>query len=650
MMADDDLVEIKIRLAEARRFVTDAKGVSRHVSDIGDKTERAGRQMDAANRRSRAAAAGFRAFSTAAKIGAVALVVGLGVGLKTSISNFAEAEVVMADQAAALKSTGAAAWITGRQLQTMADIQSMRTGADDEAIASAQTLLLTFTKVRNAVGKNNDIFNQANSVVGDFSVRFKKDLSGSAILVGKALNDPIKGVSALSKVGVQFDAGQKKTIKTLVESGRTMAAQKIILKELRVQTKGAADAYGKTLRGSMDRAKVVIGNVAEWFGGKLAPSVKGAVDWVTKFGVIMSTSMGKGASPMSALTTAIGRMFGWQSKTLSVWLKIRGAMPKVWKLLQSGANTVRGFIPHIMAFGKSILDGLKPAMPFITNIIVPLFKGLAVGIIGSIVSAWKVVWPVFKLLMRVLGSIGTFAAPFRGHIEKIGFVLGFVFSGPLLKAVSGLGKLGAVLGFVGRIFSGFGRLVGGAIGMARRGLAALFPAVRGAMALVVGLLKKTGGTLVRVGAGLWEGLVRGLKGAFGSGLGFVKDMAKQFANAIIKLLNVAIPNTIPVPGAPNINLPNNPIPMLAAGGTVSGVGSWITGEAGPELNTSDGRGRVRVQPLTRSAPDDFNPLAFLGGGGRPGGDDGTMELHVYIDGTEVNARLGRTVRRAKGRK
>jgi phage-related minor tail protein len=63
----------------------------------------------------------------------------------------------------------------------------------------------------------------------DMSVALGTDASGSAIQLGKALNDPIKGVAALQKVGVSFTESQKEQIKTLVETGDTLGAQKIIL-------------------------------------------------------------------------------------------------------------------------------------------------------------------------------------------------------------------------------------------------------------------------------------------------------------------------------------------------------------------------------------------------------------------------------------
>ena len=49
-------------------------------------------------------------------------------------------------------------------------------------------------------------------------------------MVGKALNDPLKGLTALSRIGVQFTAQQQEQIKAMVEVGDVAGAQKIILR------------------------------------------------------------------------------------------------------------------------------------------------------------------------------------------------------------------------------------------------------------------------------------------------------------------------------------------------------------------------------------------------------------------------------------
>jgi hypothetical protein len=105
------------------------------------------------------------------------------------------------------------------------------------------------------------------------------DLTGSAILVGKALNDPVKGLAALNRVGVQFDESQKKQIKRMVKAGNVAGAQRVILRELEKQTRGSAVAQST----NADRMKVAWGNVEEALGRGLLPAVDQVQGGLTRF-------------------------------------------------------------------------------------------------------------------------------------------------------------------------------------------------------------------------------------------------------------------------------------------------------------------------------------------------------------------------------
>ena len=206
---------------------------------------------------------GLRKFGKmAAIVGGAAALGGLVATLKIGVDEFMQAQKVMAQTGAVLKSTGGAANVTSKRITTMSESLMKLSGIDDEAIQSGQNLLLTFTKIRNETGKGNNIFDQATLAMTNLSVAMGKDLSSSAILVGKALNDPVKGVGALSRAGVQFTASQKDTIKALVDSGNVMGAQKMILKELETQFGGSAKAAGQTLPGQLNILKETFRNVA----------------------------------------------------------------------------------------------------------------------------------------------------------------------------------------------------------------------------------------------------------------------------------------------------------------------------------------------------------------------------------------------------
>ncbi len=185
-----------------------------------------------------------------------------------SIKTAAETEVVNTRLATVLKSTGEAAGLTFDELTKMATGLQDVTTFGDEAVKETQALLLTFTKI----GK--DVFPQALETVLDMSVALGQDTKQGAIQLGKALNDPILGVTALQRVGVQFTESQKEQIEVLVKSGKTMEAQKVILAELTTQFGGQARAEAETFSGQIKQLRNDFGDLLEAIGENLLPFLK----------------------------------------------------------------------------------------------------------------------------------------------------------------------------------------------------------------------------------------------------------------------------------------------------------------------------------------------------------------------------------------
>lgn len=207
--------------------------------------------------------------------GATAAAVGVAIGsfLKGAFSEASEAQKVGAQTAAVLKSTGEAANVSADEIGDLANALSKKAGIDDEVIQSGENMLLTFKNVRNEAGKGNDIFNQTTAAALDMAAGMAAasggtvDLKSASIQLGKALNDPVKGITALTRVGVTFTEAQKEKIKSLVEEGKTLEAQKIILREVNSEFAGSAAANAT----DADKAKVAIGNFKEAVGTLLLP-------------------------------------------------------------------------------------------------------------------------------------------------------------------------------------------------------------------------------------------------------------------------------------------------------------------------------------------------------------------------------------------
>ena len=219
----------------------------------------------------KAAGSRFKArMKSAAKIAAVGLAGASVAAFKfagDSLAEAREAQKIGAQTDAVIKSTGKAAKVTARDIGNLSGRLSEMAGIDDEIIQNGANVLLTFTKIRNEAGEGNKVFDRATAAALNMSVALGSDLSSASIQVGKALNDPEKGVTALGRAGVQFTDQQKDQIKTLVDSGRQLDAQKMILRELDTQFRGSARAQAT----ESDKLTVAWGNFKEEVGTSLIP-------------------------------------------------------------------------------------------------------------------------------------------------------------------------------------------------------------------------------------------------------------------------------------------------------------------------------------------------------------------------------------------
>lgn len=194
-------------------------------------------------------------------IGGALAGIGLASAIKAIAANTIESENAIRQLEARLKSTGSAAGLSSDQLQEFAQELQRITTYGDDAILAMQGVLLTFTNIKG------DVFKDATRAVLDLSTAMGQDLQSSAVQLGKALNDPVKGINALSKIGVAFTEDQKKLIKAFAETGDRASAQRIILKELATEFGGAAEAASNTFGGALTQLQNAFGDLLEGNGG-----------------------------------------------------------------------------------------------------------------------------------------------------------------------------------------------------------------------------------------------------------------------------------------------------------------------------------------------------------------------------------------------
>lgn len=162
-----------------------------------------------------------------------------------------------------------------QRVQEMATRLSRVTCFSDDTIIQGQTMLLTFKEI------GEDTFPRATEAMLDVAEMMGTDATSAAVMLGKALNDPIQGVAALRRVGIQMTEAQEDQIKAFMEMNDVASAQAIILGEIEGQFGGIARAAGDTLAGKRIIAKNAIMDFAEGIGMKMSPGIEAAVGWLS---------------------------------------------------------------------------------------------------------------------------------------------------------------------------------------------------------------------------------------------------------------------------------------------------------------------------------------------------------------------------------
>lgn len=180
--------------------------------------------------------------------------------LGSSIGEFESAQSEARKLEAVLKATGNASGRTGAQMKSQATELQRLTGISDDAITGGQALLATFKNI------GPQAFDRATRAALDLSVVFKGDLHAATLQLGKALNDPIRGITSLRRAGVDFTAQQQAQIRELVAQNQLLQAQRIILAEVEGQVGGAAEATAtatQKMKASWSDLKEEVGGVTQ---------------------------------------------------------------------------------------------------------------------------------------------------------------------------------------------------------------------------------------------------------------------------------------------------------------------------------------------------------------------------------------------------
>lgn len=297
-----------------------------------------------------------------------------------------EQAAALAQVNAALASMGPVAGRTSEQLLAASDALELRSLANgDEILRKVTANLLTFGNISGTT------FDRAQQAALDLSARLGTDLQGSAIQVGKALNDPVKGVSALQRVGVSFTAAQKEQIEAMVAAGNAAGAQSLILGELEKQFGGAAQAAANT--DPWRKAEVALGQAGDKIGEALLPLIPPLADAV----VNVAQAFGSLSPQMQTFTlgaAAVGAALG------PVLIGVGAMVSGVGALLPALAAVGPAFTAMSTALAAVRVAALA-ALPALTPFLIPL--GAITVAVGAAYLAWRNWDKIKPIINRVVG-------------------------------------------------------------------------------------------------------------------------------------------------------------------------------------------------------------------------------------------------------
>jgi len=284
----------------------------------------------------------------------------------------------------------------GEQTQTvtnrlvdLANEQARLTGVNQNTIKESQALLLTFKDIASSADQVGGAFDRATQLTLDMAAAGFGSATDNAKQLGKALNDPIAGLTALRRSGIQFTEAQQDQIRTLVESGQVLEAQNMILEEIENQVGGTAEATAN----STDKMKVAFSQASESIGMALLPVIEALLPLVISF----ADWAGQNTEIIIGLAAAIGG--------LSAAIVIANFAMKAWAAAQAVATAATWLFNAALA----------------ANPIVLITIAVAALVAGLVILYNKVDW-VRDLFNKFLEPLQKVADGIGWLAEKLGLV------------------------------------------------------------------------------------------------------------------------------------------------------------------------------------------------------------------------------------
>lgn len=301
-----------------------------------------------------------------------------------------------------IKVTGATAWTSSEEMVKMSEEIAHSTNYTVGEIQDMQSVLLGFKNI------TEDTFESASIAITDMATVMGMDLKSAVQTVGKALDDPIKGLDSLRRQGFAFTDQQKEQMKVLVENGEIIKAQNMILEELNTTYGGAAQAAQSSFDKQKDAAielKETLGNALLPIMDEVANNSTKTIEKVTR--AIEKIDFARIAAEFEILFDVIGQI-------------LKGIKDNVETLIESLGIDFNNGENILIAFRNQFYSSLNDAWLIIQD---------TFGLIKAIINGdWATMWEYAKLIFyRVARDIVQELSLFQGEIkDKFNALLGYV--------------------------------------------------------------------------------------------------------------------------------------------------------------------------------------------------------------------------------
>lgn len=330
---------------------------------------------------------------SAAVIGATAVIADFATKAVTAAEDVRQADNRLGQVAESMGIFGAQTQAVTDRLIGLAEANEINLATDAETIKLAQAKLLTFKELAGSADEAGGAFDRATMAALDLAAAGFGSAETNATQLGKALQDPIKGLTALTRSGVTFTKQEKENIKTLVESGQTLKAQDLILKAIETQVGGTAAATAK----SSDKMKLAFENVYETVGEALLP----VFDELTVAITDLTPEISKALTPVFA---ELGKVFRDEIvpliKEFTGWLASPKGTQAVRDLTKAVVDSVKGFFE----FTKNLIENWDQIVA-VTTVMVSLYG--AIKVFTTVTTAARAAMLLFNVALAAnpLGAL-----------------------------------------------------------------------------------------------------------------------------------------------------------------------------------------------------------------------------------------------------